>query len=89
MFDRKPFVRLGLRKLARKNPGKRDDIKEVLRDSDLFEALVAESAYVAEYQYGVGEDGGLINFLNWFIEHADEIFAIISKLIALFAEVDE
>lgn len=85
MMNRKPFVRLGLRKLARKNPAKRDDIRKILRDGDLLDAVCEETTAMAAMEYGIGDGDGLLGFLEWFIEHADEIFALISKLLILFA----
>ena len=87
-MQRRPFVKLGLRRLARKHPDRRDEIKQVLRDDDLLDAVVEESAVVAASVYGIGDGGRLLDFLDWFIENSDAIFAIISKLLLLFGDDD-
>lgn len=82
----KIFVRLALRRMMRYNPEQRDNIKQVLRDSDLLDAVVAESEAMASSEFGAIGDGTFMIFLEWLLDHSDEIFAIISKLLILFAE---
>lgn len=79
-------TRIGLRALAWKHPEKRADIRKIRRDSELLEGLTVQAAWVAANEYGLGSDRPFLDFLDWFIEHADEIFAIITKLLLIFAE---
>lgn len=79
-------TKIALRILARRNPEKRADIREILRDPDKLSLVSLEVENTARMVYGFGEGAGLLDFLNWIIEHADEIFAIISKLLIIFAE---
>ncbi|GAG59867.1 unnamed protein product [marine sediment metagenome] len=70
----------------RKDASQRAEIRIVLRDPDLLDALVAEVTAVAATELGAIGDGSFMEFFQWLIEHSDEIFAIISKLLIIFAE---
>ena len=85
--NRSPFVRIGLRRLARKHPEKRDEIRKVLRDQDLFDAVVESATETYSDTYG-DDDGPLINLLNWIVENYEVIFQIITKLLIFFDDKD-
>ena len=55
--------------------------RSLLNDSDLFDAC-CEGAY-DQYERSLG--GPFQDFLTWLLEHADEIIALVKKIIALFA----
>jgi hypothetical protein len=58
----------------------RDKFRRILRDNDLADVLVEE----AEGLKGVSGFGSPMEFFQWLLDHADEIIALITKLIALF-----
>lgn len=80
------FVKLALRRMMRKNPAQRDEIRQILRDRDLLDALVVESTAAAASELGAIGDGSFMEFFKWLIENADTIFEIITKLLVIFAE---
>ena len=80
------FVRLALRRLMRKNPAKRDELRTILRDPDLLEALAVELTACAATELGEVGEGSFLDFFKYLIENADLIFEIIAKLLIIFAE---
>ena len=84
----KPFVRLALRRMMRKNPDQRSEIRQVLRDPDLLDALIEETQALAALELGAIGEGSLMEFFEWLLANADEIFALITKLLILFAEAE-
>ena len=85
----KPFVRLALRRMMRKNPPQRTAIRQVLRDSDLLDAVIEETTVLAAAELGAIGDGTFMEFFQWLLDHSDEIFALITKLLILFAETEQ
>ena len=80
---RKPLVRLALRRLARQHPEHRENIRLVLRDPDMLDAVTEGLCHVSENKYGIG-DNSFMDFLDWLLEHADEILALIAKIVDMF-----
>ena len=87
MRNRQPFVRLALRRMARRRPRKREEILQVLHDRDLLDALTEELGAAAATERGLG-DGRFMEFLQFLLDNMDLIFAIIEKLLILLAEED-
>ena len=89
---RTAFVRLALRRLARKNPQYRADIKTLMRDRDMVDAFTAAISETAVYE-GLVDEAPVLDFFKWLIEYAianpEAIMAIIQMIIMLFAGEDD
>ena len=59
--------------------GNKDAVK-VLRDPELFDEVFDRLAYQKDE-----EDRPVLDLLDWLIEHADEIMAIVAKIIEMFS----
>jgi hypothetical protein len=81
----KPFVRLALRRMARKHPERHEEIRSVLRDPDLLDALIAETQACASAELGDVGEGSFLEFFQWLIDNSDQLFEIITKLLVLFS----
>lgn len=78
---RRVAFRFFLRAQIRRADGERKAaLQRVLDDRELFNALVDELA--AEHSQQAG--GPLTDFLEWLLDHADEIIALVMKIIPLF-----
>lgn len=91
-MDRKPLMRLGLNRMARKlrREGKADDaklIEQAVRDGKLFEVVSneCECCYAESMQGGRG--GALTDFLDWLLAHQEDILAFIKMIMDLFMDV--
>jgi len=81
------FVRIALRTLARQHPEQKENIRSVLKDRDLLEAVGLETAAAAQREVGfVLGDGSFLDFFQFFLDNYELIFEIITKLLIIFAD---
>lgn len=93
-------TRIGLRLLARRcaAQGHDEHADQIAKALEVAEIVDATGLGIEELRFGVDEiylgpgtqiftaDGGrLTEFLEWIIEHQDEILELIAKLLVLFA----
>lgn len=86
MSNRRPVLRLFIRKQLQRADVDRAALRRAMWDDDVLDTVSDE---VVTMQ-AVPRDG--MKFLDWLLEHADEILALIMKIIALFpaeAELSE
>lgn len=81
MVGQRVALRLALRK-RQYNGLDRKIVRRILSDVDLQDAVVSEAAVMRGTN--VEGLGSFETFFAWLLEHADEIIAFITKLIALF-----
>ena len=88
----RPFVALAVKRRVKLNRGQR---RLWNRDGELRDAVTA----LAMEKYEKADDGlsaeededeesGLLRFLNWLIEHQDEIKALIEMIMSLFNDAE-
>ena len=86
---RSVFMRLALRRMARKNPEYRADIKTILRDGDLLDAVTEAVSENAVYE-GISKEAPILDWFKWLIEyvieHPEEIMKIIQLILTLFMQ---
>jgi hypothetical protein len=76
-------VRLFLRSMARRGtPDQRPLAARALADKELLEVLADDCCT----NYEMTASGSFQSFLEWLLENADAIFALIAKLIDMFSE---
>jgi hypothetical protein len=81
IIENRPFLRIFLRGQLRRSDLPEDTkkaIRKALNDGDVLDAVCAELAA----RPGVAREG--MPFLDWLLENADEILALIIKIIGLF-----
>lgn len=80
MSSRLSALRLFCRIQLRRSGVDRAAIRQAMRDDDVLQVVLAEihSTHVST----AALDG--MTFLDWLLEHADEIIALIMKIIAMF-----
>lgn len=83
MSSRLSALRLFCRIQLRRSGVDRDAIRQAMRDDDVLQLVLAEihSTHVST----AALDG--MKFLDWLIENADEIIALIMKIISMFGGV--
>lgn len=81
LIENRPFLRIFLRGQLRRSDLPEDTkkaIRKALNDGDVLDAVCAELAA----RPGIAKEG--MPFLDWLLENADEILALIIKIIGLF-----
>ncbi len=78
MQSRKAALRLFCRRQLLRDGVDRAAIRQAMRDDDILEVVLSE----IQTTHAVALDG--MKFLDWLIENADEIIALIMKIISLF-----
>jgi len=64
-------------------------IRRVLDDRALFEDAVGALADQHDSDLATSADGGrILNFLEWLVEHQDQILAFIKALVGIFTGLD-
>lgn len=81
-FENRPLLRLFIRNQIAQRHDLTSEQKKILRralnDGDVIDSVLVEVAS----RPGVAKEG--MPFLDWLLEHADEIIALIVKIIGLF-----
>ena len=81
MFGNRPMLRLFVRNQIRNNPkltpDQKSQLQQALRDGEIIDSALLEIAARPQ----APADG--IRFLDWLLDNADEIIAIIIKIISL------
>ncbi len=72
-------------KATRATAAQKTAIKKVLADRELFDATYDG----LESQYSSEHNGAVQDFLQWLLDNSDQIFALITKLIAMFSADDK
>lgn len=90
MLRRRRQVRLALRSMEADGKKYKADIRRQIRlvmdNADMEAALAEECDNAYEAQVSAGNFGGkLTDFLQWLLDHGDQIIAFIKQIIALFA----
>ena len=81
-------TKMALRVAMWRNPARRDDIRKVLRDRDLLEAVTEEITYYVAAELGGIGDGSFIEFFQMLLENLPKILEFITQLLILFADED-
>jgi hypothetical protein len=81
MFGNRPMLRLFVRNQIQNNPkltpDQKSQLQQALRDGEIIDSALLEIAARPQ----APADG--IKFLDWLIDNADEILAIILKIVSL------
>lgn len=70
----------------RGTPEQKQLVMRIIEDRGLFDLVADDCCANYEATAGLGEYGDWQSFLEWLIDHADEIFAMIARIIDLFAD---
>ena len=85
MLVRQFYVRLALRAMLwSSSRAQRRQLRQVLGDSDLMAGLTGALVQQAAMEYGLADDTPVLDWFQWLMDHSDEIFAIITRLLIIF-----